>query len=72
MKDTKKSRGRPKHLELMTIKETIEMVKEYYQGKIEYAPKTIYNKISLGILTNHGKPKYALLDKDEVMEKLCS
>lgn len=72
MSDEKKQRGRPKKLELMTIQETMEMVKEYYQGKITVARGTLYNKISAGVLTNHGKKHCALLDKDEVFEKLCS
>lgn len=70
--DNKRPVGRPKKLELMTIDETIEFVAQQFQGKIKPAKGTIYNKISAKVLTNHGRPHCALLDKEEVLEKLCS
>ena len=68
---TTRKPGRPKHLKLVTIDEALELVAKHYQRQV-YKKKTIYNKISLGILTNHGPKRMALLDESEVIEKLCS
>lgn len=70
----KRQPGRPKQLKLVTIDEALELVKQHYHGHPAAVPAkgTIYNKISLGILKNHGPRSCALLDEAEVREKLCS
>lgn len=74
--------GRPKQLKLVTIDKAIELVKNFYLKKgvgedeiAKFIParQTIYNKIYEDVLHNHGnKRKGALLDENEVLDKLCS
>jgi hypothetical protein len=75
--------GRPKKLKLVTIDKALELVKEFYLKKglgadelhrVTPAKRTIYNKICMKQLRNYGqgKGRLALLDENEVLEKLCS
>lgn len=66
-----KKLARPKKLKLVTIDEALKLIEEHFQYPM-YKKGTIYNKISLGVLTNYGKLHRALLNADEVFEKLCS
>lgn len=73
--------GRPKKQRLVTINEALVFIKEYWlkRGVSEESIKelipakgTIYNKISLDQLQNHGSRRSVLLDENEILEKLCS
>jgi hypothetical protein len=70
-----KQRGRPKNLEnlnLITLDDAVELIREFW--KMDKAPisrRTLQNKISKGEINRYGPYKHTLLDRDEVINKLC-
>lgn len=64
-------RGRPKKRELISLEEALKLIEEKFQRPV-YTKGTLYNKISKKELTRHGPKHKVLLDKEEVLEKLCS
>lgn len=61
-----------KKVELVTAKQACKLVEEYFQGQVPPLKlKTIYNKVCSKELKRHGPRHRLLLDKDEVIQKLC-
>lgn len=58
--------------ELITPKQALKLVQDYFQSDTPvYSIGTIYNKVSLKQLNRHGPRHRLMLDKKEVVEKLC-
>lgn len=70
--EQKKTAGRPRKLHLVTLDECIAKIRDHYQGKLSIAKQTLYNKINTGVLKRYGPRHAAMLDWNEVEEKLCS
>jgi len=75
----KRKRGRPRIVQLITLDQALEVIKEHlwlkYRDEIivnrmKISRKTLYNKIHRGLLDRHGSHKCALVDKFQVIEKL--
>lgn len=59
-------------VELVTPKEALKIVQDFFQSPEPiYSLGTIYNKVSLGQLTRYGARHKLMLDKNEVINKLC-
>lgn len=75
----KRKPGRPKQHRLVTLDTAVEEIKKRLMEKFgderiverkSYTIKTLYNFRSDGTLTKHGDRQCALVDLDEVLEKL--
>lgn len=80
--EEKRGPGRPRSrpLDLITIDQAVELIKETllqkYKNKeiaerMTLAKGTIYNLISKKYLRRHGAARCVLLEKDEIIAKLC-
>ena len=59
-------------LNLVTVGEARKLVQEFFQRDTPIlSTKTIYNKVWAKELRRYGPKNKLLLDKDEVLQKLC-
>lgn len=58
--------------ELLTLDQAVEFVRNYYGlDKPPFSKGTLYNKISDKSLRRYGPRHCAMLDKEEILKKLC-
>lgn len=60
------------NLDLITLDDAVEMIREFF--KLENPPicrRTLQNKIYKGELHRYGPYKVPMLDRNEVLNKLC-
>lgn len=59
-------------LELITLDEAVELIREFF--KLDHAPisrRTLQNKISKRELHRYGPYRVPMVDKNEVLNKIC-
>ena len=57
--------------DLITLDEAVELIAEFWQGKVHYTRRTLQNHISAKKLKRYGPYKETLVSRIEIMNKYC-
>lgn len=67
--------GRPKkidNLDLIPLDDAVEMIREFFKlDKPPLSRRTLQNKICKGEIHRYGPHKCTLVDREEILNKLC-